>query len=149
MYLNMPTIERETEQLVLCISPEVLKQSRDYVCRSERTHELLLRSSWFLQTVYDFCYNSDFCCVRRDFRFWISPTLYLDMYGFIDAITLPHYVKRATINHCRIYHDGVYTDIEDYLLAATAPNCTCFGMTHRPDVNPGQIQHAQATNFSK
>ena len=144
--LTIPTL-LPSEPLIIRISPQVVQEFRDFCRRSESVRDFLLRSSWFLQLVYEFSFNPDLRRVTRAIHEMIRPIHYLDMYGPSDLITLPHYVRRAIINHCRIYHDGQFTNVDDYLLAATVPNCRCFGLTRRADVDPSRIPHTILNHF--
>ena len=145
--LAIPTLLPASEPLIIHISPEVIKEFREFCRRSENVRDFLLRSNWFLQLVYEFSFNPNLRRVTRTIHGMIRPIHYLDMYGPTEIVTLPHYVRRAVINHCRIYHDGQFTNVDDYLLAATVPSCRCFGLTRREDVDPSRTPHALLNRF--
>ena len=101
--------------------------------------------------VYELCYNGNLRRVQQDFRSLIRPIHYLEVSETmsVDENELCLFVKRAIINHCRIYHDGQYSNIEDYLLAVTQPNCSCFGVICRADVDPSRVPHWTLQNFKQ
>ena len=145
--LELPSLLPTSEPLIIHISPVVIKEFREFCRRSESVRDFLLRSNWFLQLVYEFSFNPNLRRVTRTIHGMIRPIHYLDMYGPTEIVTLPHYVRRAVINHCRIYHDGQFTNVDDYLLAATVPSCRCFGLTRREDVDPSRTPHALLNRF--
>ena len=135
------------DSLVLRISPETIEQFRRFVRRHESNRDVLFRSSWFLQVLYDLSFNPNLRRVAQNFRGLIRPTHYLNVYTHANEPALPLHVMRAILNHCRIYHSSPCSEYNEYLYAAVSPSCGCFGLAARPGVEPIRTPQWELGNF--